>query len=379
MKYTEKNPPIECLITQNNNYGKTGIIDIKGILWHSTGANNTKLSRYIQPSDNDPNKLALLQLIGTNANKNDWNHKNTTGIVHGFIGKLADGTVSTLHIMPYTYRPWGVGTGTKGSCNGGWIQFEICEDGLTDKKYFEQVYKEACEYTAYLCKLFNIDPNGTVIENGVKIPTILCHADSHKLGFGSNHSDVNHWFSKFGITMANARADVKKILDDDKLPLPEEVKPESKFKFKNGDMVQFLGGNQYTNANAATGSYVAPSLAKITAQPYDGEHPYHCRAIDEKGNFIRGVYGWVDANSVKALVEEKPEPDIFEVGDVVQFTGNTHYTNANAATGKTCKPGPAKIKQIYMLGKSKHPYNLVYVSGKGSTVNGWVDEKDVKR
>ena len=66
-----------------------------------------------------------------------------------------------------------------------------------------------------------------------------------------------------------------------------------------------------------------------------------------------------------------------KVGDVVNFAGSTHYTSANAASGVSCKPGKAKITQIYQLGKSKHPYHLVAVSGGGSTVYGWVNEADI--
>ena len=116
--------------------------------------------------------------------------------------------------MPWDFKPWGCGSGSKGSCNNGWIQFEICEDGLKDKTYFEAVYKEACELTAYLCDMFNIDPKGTVTVNGVKIPTILCHADSNKLGFGSNHGDVLHWFPKFNKNMDNVREDVSNLLEE---------------------------------------------------------------------------------------------------------------------------------------------------------------------
>lgn len=67
----------------------------------------------------------------------------------------------------------------------------------------------------------------------------------------------------------------------------------------------------------------------------------------------------------------------FKVGDEVNFTGSTHYTSANAASGKSCKPGKAKITQIYQLGKSKHPYHLVAVSGGGSNVYGWVDANTI--
>lgn len=114
--------------------------------------------------------------------------------------------------MPWDYKPWGCGSGSKGSCNNGWIQFEICEDNLTDKTYFDKIYKEACELTAYLCELYNLDPKGTVTVNGVKVPVILCHADSYNLGLGSNHGDVLHWFSKHGKTMDDVRNDVVALM-----------------------------------------------------------------------------------------------------------------------------------------------------------------------
>lgn len=77
-------------------------------------------------------------------------------------------------------------------------------------------------------------------------------------------------------------------------------------------------------------------------------------------------------------VEEKPATGVvLKVGDIVTFTGTTHYTSANAAKGPACKPGKAKVTAIYKPGVSKHPYHLVRVSGGGSTVYGWVDAEDI--
>ena len=216
MKYNANNKPLVCMMTQSTCYKGTSKMAVKGVLWHSTGANNPTLKRYVQPSDNAPDKAEMLKLLGTNSNKNDWNHATVQAGLNCWIGKLADGTVATVQTMPWDYKPWGCGSGSKGSCNNGWIQFEICEDGLSDKTYFNKVYKEACEITAYLCKLYNIDPEGTVTVNGVKVPTILCHADANKLGFGSNHGDVNHWFPKHGKSMDTARADVKALMGNSK-------------------------------------------------------------------------------------------------------------------------------------------------------------------
>lgn len=125
MKYSESNKPIICMQTNSSNYKDTSIMDIKGILWHSTGANNPTIKRYVQPSDNASDRAEMLDLIGVNSNKNDWNHIKISAGVNAWIGKLADGTVATVQTMPWNYRPWGCGSGSKGSCNNGWIQFEI--------------------------------------------------------------------------------------------------------------------------------------------------------------------------------------------------------------------------------------------------------------
>lgn len=213
MKYTGNNKPLQCIMTNSTCYKNTRTMTVKGILWHSTGANNPTLRRYVQPSSNDSNYSTLIQKLGRNSNNNDWNHLYVEAGVNGWIGKLADESVIAVQTLPWNYRPWGCGDGSNGSCNDGWIQFEICEDGLDDSIYFNKIYKEACELTAYLCKLYNINPLGTVKHNGVTVPTILCHQDSCQLGLGSNHGDVLHWFPKFGKNMTSVRNDVAALLN----------------------------------------------------------------------------------------------------------------------------------------------------------------------
>jgi hypothetical protein len=219
MKYDTNNKPLICMQTQSTCYKETNLMDVCGILWHSTGVNNPNLKRYIQPSTITPiedsySNTKWLQMLGKNKYKNDWNHTDRKAGLNCWLGKLADNTVTTVQTMPWDYRPWGCGKGKKGSCNDGWIQFEICEADLNDKKYFKEIYTEACELTAYLCKLFNIDPKGTVYYNGIKVPTILCHQDSFKLGLGSNHKDIYHWFSKYGKDMTTVRDDVAALIKE---------------------------------------------------------------------------------------------------------------------------------------------------------------------
>ena len=42
-------------------------------------------------------------------------------------------------------RCWGCGSGSKGSYNNGFIQFEICEANLTSESYFNEVYQQEAE------------------------------------------------------------------------------------------------------------------------------------------------------------------------------------------------------------------------------------------
>lgn len=182
---------IQCYLTQNDCYKAGRKITPKGVMVHSTGSNNPKLSRYVQPN---------IQNIGVNAYKNDWNRPGVGKCVHAFIGKKQDGSISTVQTLPWNYRGWHGG----GSSNNTHIGFEICEDGLTNPTYFKAVYQEAVELTAYLCKLYKLDP----LKDGV----VICHKEGNRRGIASNHADVEHWFPKHGKTMADFRADVSKAM-----------------------------------------------------------------------------------------------------------------------------------------------------------------------
>ena len=228
MKYNASNKPLVCMQTNSTCYKQTRKMTPLGILWHSTGANNPNLKRYVQPLSTDSNYNEMIKILGKNTANNDWNHIYHQAGLNAWIGKLANGKVATVQSMPWNYRPWGCGSGSKGSCNNGWIQFEICEDALNDANYFNQVYKEACELTAYLCKMYNLNPHGTVKVNGVNVPVILCHQDSYRLGFGSNHGDVLHWFPKFGKSMETVRNDVAAIMNSSSTGavIPPVVNPD---------------------------------------------------------------------------------------------------------------------------------------------------------
>ena len=178
----------KLIFTENACYKSGKKITVKGIMIHSTGANNPWLKRYVGPDDG---------LLGKNQYNNHWNTYKPGGrqvCVHGFIGKLADGTVATYQTLPWDHRGWHAG----GSANDTHIGFEICEDGLSDGTYFAKVYQEAVELCVHLCKLYGLDETD-----------ITCHSEGYKKGIASNHGDVMHWFPKHGKSMDTFRADVR--------------------------------------------------------------------------------------------------------------------------------------------------------------------------
>ena len=184
----------KLFFTENACYKAGRKIVVKGIMVHSTGANNPWLKRYVGPDDGK---------LGKNQYNNHWNTYHPGGrevCVHGFIGKLADGSVATYQTLPWDHRGWHAG----GSANNTHIGFEICEDGLGDATYFGKVYQEAVELCAYLCKQY-----------GLTEKNIICHSEGYKQGIASNHGDVMHWFPKHGKSMDTFRAAVKALLDTD--------------------------------------------------------------------------------------------------------------------------------------------------------------------
>ena len=241
---------IQCFLTANDCYKAGRTITPRGVMVHSTGANNPKVARYVQPADNDPNRAYLLKKIGGNRNANDWNNPGLDVCTHAFVGKLADGGVGTVQTLPWNHRGWHAGTGTSGgSANNTHIAFEICEDDLTDEGYFRKVYQEAVELTAMLCKTYNLNP----LADGV----VICHSEGYQRGVASNHADVMHWFPKFGKSMDTFRADVSKAMT------PAQVKPQPP-----------VSGKTYTVVKGDTLSEIAQKYG-TTVERHQGPQP-HC-------------------------------------------------------------------------------------------------------
>ena len=214
------------MATKNKCYITGAGITPCGVMVHSTGANNPNLKRYVQPDDGR---------LGVNPYSNSFNEYQPGGrnvCPHAVIGKLADGSVASYQILPWDVEGWHAG----GTANKlGYIGFEICEDALKDAEYFAAAYDEAVALTAYLCRLYGFDPQG---ETAQGYPTVLCHSEAAALGIASNHSDVTHWFPRFGKTMDDFRADVAARMEgnnmDEEMTWEEEQKAATEWVTANG-------------------------------------------------------------------------------------------------------------------------------------------------
>ena len=192
----------KALLTHNDCYLRGRTIRPRGVMVHSTGANNPWLRRYLAPDDGR---------LGTPSRRH-WNQGGVGACVHAMIGKAADGSVCYLSDPALEYA--GLALRAQ-SGNDTHIAFEICEDGLDRLGLLSgDVYQAAVELTAYLCQLYHLDPQA----DGV----VLCHSEGYARGIASNHADVLHWWRKFGVSMDNFRRDVAEKMKGGERDLTEQ-------------------------------------------------------------------------------------------------------------------------------------------------------------
>lgn len=241
----------ECIFYDSANYkwntsnSQKYINKIAGIVVHSTGANNPNLKRYVQPTSKNAKRDEILADLGKNAYGNHWNRSAAKVLAHAFIGKNAKGAVETYQVLPFDRCCWGCGKASKGSYNynpNAHIQFEICEDNLTDTNYFNKAMTEAQEFCAYLCEKFNLD-----------VSTVVSHAEAHKNGYASNHGDIDHWLKRHGKTMDWFRAQVKAKMSTGKetVSTGNEAISTAK-KYETGMPLNLKNVNLYFSATAKT-------------------------------------------------------------------------------------------------------------------------------
>ena len=351
-----------------------------GICFHDTGCNNNTLKRYVQPNDDDANRAEMLAKIGTNYNKNDWNHKAVSAGVNAWIGLLADGSIATVQAGPWDYRPWGVGSGRNGSLNGDkrdpktpfWIQFEICEDDRKSKTYFEKAYNEAIGLSAYLCKRYGFDPHGTVSYKGKTVPVITCHRESAALGLGSGHSDVLDWFPLYGKSMDDVRNDIAAAIGS-----VVDVKPDEPEKpttpttpvdgtIKVGSLVSINPGAKYYS-----GATIPSWVAKLNWYVYSAPEGKDRIVINESEDRKHKIMSPIHRSDLTVVCATPTTPA-------------TPNTGASEATGYRVKvlhsalnirQGPGTNYPIVGVIRDRGVYTIVETKGtwgKLKSGKGWI-------
>lgn len=360
----------QCILTRNDCYTQGAkITKVTGIVVHSTGANNTKLKRYVQPLSTDEKYADIIADIGKNIFGNHWNKSYKAGemnkqvCVHAFIGKNGAGAIETYQILPFDICCWGAGKGAKGSYNFNpiaRIQFEICEDGLTDRTYFEAVFKEAAEFCAYLCKRFALTAD-----------QICSHAESYRTGYGGNHSDPDHWLKRFHKTMDDFRSDVRALLSTDTGSNNTACKTVS---YKIGDVVDFTGTSHYTSsfstAKAKKCKAGKATITQIIKEPVANQ-PYtvHLKALSGGAST---VYGWVNASDIRNVSTK----DTF-----------TKYLVKVTVSALNIRKGPGTDYAVSGVIRDKGTHTVVEEStGKGAekwgrlkSGAGWISLRNVKK
>ena len=177
---------IQDYLTESGCYKAGRTISVKGLMIHSVGCPQPKADAFMK----------------------NWNRADANACVHAIVEP--DGDVYQL--LPWDFRGWHCGGGANNTHIGvemtepstikyvGGASWAETGDGKNTKAHVLATYKCAVELFAYLCQQFGLDP----MADGV----IISHSEGCKRGIASNHGDVEHLWSKVGLTMQQFRKDI---------------------------------------------------------------------------------------------------------------------------------------------------------------------------
>lgn len=133
---------------------------------------------------------------------------------------------------------------------------------------------------------------------------------------------------------------------------PTEDTPNPEIKI--GTILNFTGSKQYVSSSGRSGVKASQGRVKITNIAKGAKHPYHVRTVNDKGNFIGGVYGWVDAADLKAIATT-PAPSTPNVSTpepfkpyVVRVTHSALNIRRGPGT-KYAKDGTIRDRGLYTI------------------------------
>ena len=96
------------------------------------------------------------------------------------------------------------------------------------------------------------------------------------------------------------------------------------------------------------------------------------KAKERRAGFGQKYYNkYASKSSNTTQIAPSNNVELPAVGDIVNFTGDEHFSSSNSTTPKKCLPGRAKVTALAK--GTEHPVHLVAVASSGSNVYGWVD------
>lgn len=256
-------------------------------------------------------------------------------------------------------------------------------------------------------------PNGMAVNNGV-LSGVPGQAGTYDISVSVKAGDQLQ-LRRYALTVVeNEDAAVDNSISDGyeiETYIPDTVTGEQDQLFTIDDTVTSNAGNNYNRfldvyldgvklkggkvadpaqAGADWEYYAMEGSTKITIYSKTFQNkPEGTHTISATFQSIDKTPGKVDTVSQNFELKRPAQPDNprpdnpqpvnpgtgVKVGDVVKFTGNTHYYTSYDATGWKCLPGEALVTRIFERGK--HQYHLIATEGGGSTVYGWVDFSDI--
>lgn len=284
-----------------------------------------------------------------------WNKPGIEACVHAFIDDE-----ECIEYLPTEknncHRGWHGG----GSSNNTHIGFEMCEPtDYTDSAYFNKVYKNAVEYTAYLLKKHGIT---TVNDN-----TVLCHCEGYKKGIATNHGDVMHWFKYHNKTMDDFRNDVRKVLKGSAVSTAPSNQVQN---IKVGSKVRVVGFNY------ATGETI-PSWVK--------SNTYTVKQVNGDRCLLKEIVSWVYSKDLQIVSGGNTGPSTSAQSQSKRYAENGIFYFDTAVTVRTAPEENAKTNTVYYPGEhviyhhvivNKNGFNWIeYARNNGTT--GYLKVKDL--
>jgi len=240
------------------------------------------------------------------------------------------------------------------------ITIEVASDNKDPYAVTDKAYNALIDLVADICRRNGIKKLKWSTDKSERMNHLNgCNMTVHR-DYANKSCPGKYLYDRHGDIAAKVNAKLGATVEDD----PASTSVQS--TIKAGDVVKILSGATYYSGKAIPGWV---KNKKWIVREVSGD-----RAVIDKSEDGKNAICSPINTQYLSVVSAAPEPSETawtpKVGDIVNFTGSTHYSSSNSDRAVSCKPGKAKITQTY---KGKHPYHLVRISGGGATVYGWVD------